>query len=378
MNEYVDFYEKNKISPVRQNIDDFSLHVKRRENLYRQLGLLKSNFEGKKILEVGPGGGYNAMATYTFKPSKYVLVEPNKTGYEELKNNFSSRSFNANVEFNNCFLEYFKNDEKFDIVLCEGLIQGLPNRKEFLGQLSNKVKKDGVLVITVADEISMFFEVLRRYLANELIKNEDNFEKQINILVQAFSTHLDTLKGMTRRHDDWCADLICDAIYNHTFSVADAIEFFKNEYFFYGASPNVFQNFRWYKALPYSTQEYNDYYLKQFNSQRHNFINSAEVYTSRNKEENLELSFTCKELISIVKSLEKQDIKYSKNDLLNSLDLISKNLKTVDENLYNSIVEVKQLIQMKDINPQIVSNLANTKSLFGRGQVFVSFINNGC
>ena len=378
MNEYVDFYEKNKISPVRQNIDDFSLHVKRRENLYRQLGLLKSNFEGKKILEVGPGGGYNAMATYTFKPSKYVLVEPNKTGYEELKNNFSSRSFNANVEFNNCFLEYFKNDEKFDIVLCEGLIQGLPNRKEFLGQLSNKVKKDGVLVITVADEISMFFEVLRRYLANELIKNEDNFEKQINILVQAFSTHLDTLKGMTRRHDDWCADLICDAIYNHTFSVADAIEFFKNEYFFYGASPNVFQDFRWYKALPYSTQEYNDYYLKQFNSQRHNFINSAEVYTSRNKEENLELSFTCKELISIVKSLEKQDIKYSKNDLLNSLDLISKNLKTVDENLYNSIVEVKQLIQMKDINPQIVSNLANTKSLFGRGQVFVSFINNGC
>jgi len=79
--------KKTKISPVRQNIDDFSLHVKRRKGLYRQLGLLPSSFEGKKILEVGPGGGYNALVTATFKPEKYVLIEPNTTGFRELKEN---------------------------------------------------------------------------------------------------------------------------------------------------------------------------------------------------------------------------------------------------------------------------------------------------
>lgn len=236
MNEYVKFYEKNNISPVRQNIDDFNQHIKRRSSLYRQLGVLPNFFKGKKVLEVGPGGGYNALATYTFEPSKYVFVEPNKTGYEELQANFSKYGFSNNVEFYNCFLESFESDETFDIVICEGLIQGLPNRDEFLSQLSNKVADGGILIITSADEISMFFEILRRYLSNELIKNEANFNQQLEILVSAFSSHLDTLKGMTRRYDDWCADLICDAIYNHTFSVSDAIEYFKEQYFLWSFS----------------------------------------------------------------------------------------------------------------------------------------------
>lgn len=373
MNEYVEFYEKNKISPVRQNIDDFSLHVKRREALYRQLGLLKSNLENKKILEVGPGGGYNAMATYTFNPSKYVFVEPNKTGYEELKENFFKKDFISNVEFHNCFLEKFESQEKFDIVICEGLIQGLPNRNEFLSSLSKKVKAGGVLIITVADEISMFFEILRRYLANELIKNEDNFEKQIDILVGAFSSHLDTLKGMTRRHDDWCADLICDAIYNHTFSIADAIKFFKKEYFFYGASPNVFQDFRWYKALPYTPNEYNEYYLNQFNSGRHNFINSLKIYNERDENLNFELSNDCKKIIIIIKSLEKGDGVYKKEDLIGLLSSISNNVKEVDNLLHVSIEEIRKIIVNNDIKVDTVASVKELKHMFGRGQTFISF-----
>ena len=374
MNEYIDFYEKNKISPVSQNIDDFSLHVKRRKGLYRQLGLLPSSFEGKKILEVGPGGGYNALVTATFKPEKYVLIEPNTTGFRELKRKFETSDINENVEFHNCLLEEFTCKEKFDVVLCEGLVQGLPNRSEFLSTLGSFVKEEGVLVITVADEISMFFEILRRYLANELLKNETDFEKQIEILVEAFSPHLDTLKGMTRRYDDWCADLLCDAIYNHTFSVADAIAFFQNEYFFYGASPNIFQDFRWYKALPCNPAEYNTYYLEQFNTQRHNFINSAKIYDKRLAKDNIALSLTCKEFINVVKSLEKRDEKYAKEDVVALLRRITDNLLGVDSSLHVSIHEVIGLMQKEAVTPNEVKNLQYFKSLFGRGQAFVSFI----
>ncbi|MBN1839383.1 MAG: class I SAM-dependent methyltransferase [Campylobacterales bacterium] len=373
MNEYVNFYEKNKISPVRQNIDDFALHVKRREGLYRQLGLLRANFEGKKVLEVGPGGGYNALVTYSFKPSKYVLVEPNSTGFQELKNNFATHGFNENVEFHNTFLEDFTCKESFDVVMCEGLIQGLPNREVFLTKLSSLVKEGGVLVITVADEISMFFEILRRYLANELIKDEKDFKKQIAILVEAFSPHLETLKGMTRRYDDWCADLLCDAIYNHTFSVADAITLFQNEYFFYGASPNVFHDFRWYKALPHNPLEYNAYYLEQFNTQRHNFINSAQTYDKCSAEKNVALSLTCKELIEVVKSLEKHDGTYAKEDAIALLKRIADNLLEVDSSLHVSIHEVIEIVQKENLTTHDVSQLCTMKPLFGRGQTFLSF-----
>lgn len=373
MNEYVNFYEKNKISPVRQNIDNFSLHVKRREALYRELGLLRANFEGKKILEVGPGGGYNALATYSFQPSTYVLVEPNSTGFQELKENFATHEFRENVEFHNSFLEDFTCKEPFDVVMCEGLIQGLPNREVFLTKLSSLVKEGGVLVITVADEISMFFEILRRYLANELIKDINDFEEQIATLVEAFSPHLETLKGMTRRYDDWCADLLCDAIYNHTFSVSDAIAFFQNEYFFYGASPNVFQDLRWYKALPSQPFAYNAYYLEQFNTQRHNFINSAKTYDKRLAEKNVALSLTCKELIGVVKSLEKNENRYTKEDVVACLKRIASNLKEVDSVLHVSIQEVIEIVQKEKLTTRDVSQLCAMKPLFGRGQTFLSF-----
>ncbi|WP_035587178.1 class I SAM-dependent methyltransferase [Hippea jasoniae] len=374
MNEYVAFYEKYKISPVRQNINNFDIHCKRREGLYRQLGLPKMLFKGKDVLEVGSGGGYNSLATYLMKPSRYVLIEPNKAGFNELLDNFNKRGFKDNVEFYNILLEDFDCKDKFDIVLCEGLIQGLSNRESFLKRLSNFVKKDGFLVITVADEISMFFEILRRYLANELIKNEKNFEGKINILVRAFTPHLDSIKGMTRKYEDWCADLICDAIYNHTFSIVDAIGFFKRDYFFYGASPNIFQDFRWYKSLPIEPTEYNEYFIKQFNSIRHNFINYLKIYREREEKENIELSMLCKRLILIVKSLEKNDNQNKKREMIEILEAISNNLKQVDKNLSLAIHEFIKLSKKENLSPDEVRDMKFLKPLFGRGQIYLSFV----
>lgn len=77
INEYLDHYIKNNISPVRQDISSTDTHVLRRKTLYRMLGLLSSSFAGKQVLEVGPGSGYNALVVAKWKPSKLVLIEPN-------------------------------------------------------------------------------------------------------------------------------------------------------------------------------------------------------------------------------------------------------------------------------------------------------------
>ena len=186
MNDYIEYYDKNKISPVKQNIDDFNKHINKRIALLRHLGIHPNLIKGKSILEVGSGGGYNSMAIYNLKPSRYTIVEPNITGYSELIKNFNKFGFNDNVHFENCLLEDFKNDEKFDIIFCEGLIPGLKDSQAFLNMLVSKLMYNGIVVFTVSDEICTFFEIVKRHIANIITKNINNFDDKINILTKIF------------------------------------------------------------------------------------------------------------------------------------------------------------------------------------------------
>ncbi len=56
-NDYLDFYGKHYISPVKQDIGNINLHYDRRKKLYRQCGIPVIAFRDADILEVGPGGG---------------------------------------------------------------------------------------------------------------------------------------------------------------------------------------------------------------------------------------------------------------------------------------------------------------------------------
>lgn len=63
-NKFIEYYGKYGISPVKQDIGEINLHYARREKLYRQLGIPCIAFEGKRILEVDPGSGYNTLAYF--------------------------------------------------------------------------------------------------------------------------------------------------------------------------------------------------------------------------------------------------------------------------------------------------------------------------
>lgn len=62
-NKFIEYYGNHEISPVKQDLSDLKAHCAKREKLYRQLGIPGIAFEGKKILEVGPGSGYNTLAS---------------------------------------------------------------------------------------------------------------------------------------------------------------------------------------------------------------------------------------------------------------------------------------------------------------------------
>lgn len=69
MNKILDFYREHKISPVHQDIQDFNYHCRRREKLYRQLGMPTQLFRNADVLEVGTGGGVQFDSVSTMELS---------------------------------------------------------------------------------------------------------------------------------------------------------------------------------------------------------------------------------------------------------------------------------------------------------------------
>lgn len=368
MNQYLKFYEKYKISPVVQDIKNFTQHIKRRTNLYRQLGVTPLAFQDKDILEIGPAGGYNSLVTYTYMPKTYTFIEPNSTGYKELKENFKDID-RGNISYNNCMLEDFNTTKKYDIIMCEGLVQGLDNKEEFISKLTTLLKPNGIFIITTADQVTMFFEIIRWNIANILIKNVHSIEKQVEILVSAFSSHLDTLKGMTRNHEDWCLDnLINDATYEHTFSINDAIELVKDEFHILGTSPNLFNNYIWYKELPTDILKYNNIFQKQFFTRWHNLIDYRFLSDDRDTQKNIQLSQHCLELINLVKNSK------DKKSIINCLVDIKENLDGDVDN--KTILSIEEVIDI--LNGELTINKINSmkyfNSAFGRGMSYISFV----
>ena len=87
-NSMLSFYRDHSVAPVRQEITDLDAHFARRRVLYQQLGIPASAFTGRRVLEIGPGTGQNALFVAAQRPSQLVLVEPNPTGGKEIDASF--------------------------------------------------------------------------------------------------------------------------------------------------------------------------------------------------------------------------------------------------------------------------------------------------
>ena len=152
LDSFIEFYGKHSISPVRQNISDLPRHFERRNNLFRQLGVLSPHLSGKRILEVGPGSGHNAIHIASLKPSVYDLVEGNPQGVVQTKSLFiSTFGSTDSICIHETLIEDFKSDQKYDLVICEGMLSGSKFPDALLQKISSFVDTSGILVITTTD-----------------------------------------------------------------------------------------------------------------------------------------------------------------------------------------------------------------------------------
>ena len=182
-NDFLNFYSKHSISPVRQDLSNKEVHYRRREKLYRQLGMPVILFKDANMLEVGPGGGYNTLAFFEWNIRHIDLVEANPKGIEDMKELFNGINKDK-YSVHACLIEEYKNNSKYDIVIAESFLQFLKNQKEVIDILKEKVVDGGVVVITCSDEVCFFIEQIKRLLAHAYVKDIDNYEKKVEILAE--------------------------------------------------------------------------------------------------------------------------------------------------------------------------------------------------
>lgn len=268
MNDQIKYYGEMNISPERQNIDDIKTHYARRAKLYRQCGVPEIAFRDAEMLEVGPGSGYNTLAYFYWNCKHIDLVETNPQGIKDMKRLFAERGIPENkYHIFDGIIEDYCTSREFDIIVAEGFLPIVDNKKEIIDKLKKLVNEKGIIIITCVDKVGFFIEVMKRLAGVSLARNISSYEEKVQYLTDVFKPQLAKLRGMSKLPEDWIKDIILSPVINNglELSLAQAIEYFQEDFEILGTSPGMFTDYSWSKDIWY---DYKKDYLEQFDRKR--------------------------------------------------------------------------------------------------------------
>ena len=142
----------------------------------------RSSVEGKKVLDVGCGGGILAEAL--------SALGANVTGIDASENTIGvakshSRSIGSDVIYIQNTIEEFISshpNEKFDVITCLEMLEHVPSPNEIIKSCSNLLKDDGNIFFSTINRNprSYLFAVIgAEYILNLLPKGTHDYEKFI-------------------------------------------------------------------------------------------------------------------------------------------------------------------------------------------------------
>jgi len=372
--DHLQFYMEHNISPVRQNIDDLSKHFDRRGSLYRYLGLPKLFFRDKDVLEVGPGSGHNSLYVSSSLPKSYDLLEPNPTGQAgitQLYSEFDTEHTSPNLIKQK--LEDFKPEQQYDVAISECWLGVSMHERQLMAKLGTFLKPDGILIITLASPIGAAVNALRRLLSDKLTWEIESMEEKTEILVQAFGSHLTTMKDMTRPHDDWVQDCMINPGFMTICPTPEMfMEGMANDFDIYNSYPRFDTDWRWYKSLYAENKLFNERYMESYYMNSHNFYDYNGLYPQRDPDKNIALEEYCLKLLSLIVEMEeKRDLGYL-NDITDIVKAIQINLAEVSSSWADGIDEFLILFQKDKLTIEDVAQMDKLKPVFGRELIYVS------
>lgn len=268
MRPYVDYYNSIKTVPVGQDLRDLDSFVFRRNYLYTTLGAPLRQFNRRSVLEFGPGGGFNAVATSFYEPDLYVFVDAARSSLVELVDKNRNGHFRAKkIEIVDSDAFDFSDKRKFDYVICEGMIAAQSKPEKILRKVSSFVGQGGVLITTTMSAASLLSEICRRLLRVKISEAAaDDFASRVRFASDIFDSHLRALGVSTRSTEDWVIDMIFHDWHNerYVFSILESAETLTDEFDFYRSSPSFVTDDRWYKKVTRGSRRSSDLLAEQY------------------------------------------------------------------------------------------------------------------
>ena len=196
-----------------------------------------------------------------------LLVDGNNSSIEALTSLFTGGSLDPQV------CSVIQSDVRnldllatglFDVVICEGVVNGQNDPSSFLKVVSTFVKPGGMLLITNVSAWGVLDAALRRLLALPSVASGELYEDQLRTACDIFQSHLWHLPT-SKPIEDWVQDAILHPLSSeYIFSSADAVAVLADEFVVTGSSPRILLDFRWHKALPENPRELNEMFCEQY------------------------------------------------------------------------------------------------------------------
>ncbi len=271
-------------------------------------------------------------------------------------------------------LREYSSTERFNFVFCEGVLSGVPDPEDVLRHTAQFVDDSGSLITTCIDDISYFADTLRRHFAQQLITPSDSLEKQVDILLPIFSQHLSRLQGMNRRYDDWIIDnLINPASMQRMISIPEAIGAIADQFDFYASSPHFVADWRWYKSVRGENRRFNEWAVKQYWENVHNFFDSSQIFPPHSKETNRKIYDLCSHAKKAIKHFEETRKSEYVKDIRLLVEEVASQVESFSDELAATFREVSSLLSRFPVDRDLLGKSEKFGSLFGRGQQYVHF-----
>jgi ubiquinone/menaquinone biosynthesis C-methylase UbiE len=366
---FLDAYKTYESVPTRQDITDLNAHFRRRDALYRTLGFVPAHLEGRQVLEFGPGSGENSIYLASLRPSTYTLVDGTQSSIQSLEKIRQQYYSDLSVELiHSDFLE-FQSTAKYDAVFCEGAIPTQAFPEPMLRHIASFVKPGGILVITTVDAVSFLSEAIRRFLARLHIGQPNLDLTHVPRLVAFFKNDLDSLKGMSRKREDWVIDQIIHPWNGPPFSMADAIATLASDYSAHGTSPRFFSDWRWYKSIHQEDDGFSTALLASYKSEVHNFLDWRFSLPATDMDSNKNLLALSRQIYDLEFAMETGKKPFESTAMVSLLEKILDECTQLHDDTRLSLGKAIQAISRK-----FLKNECDLAGWWGRGQQYLSFV----
>lgn len=378
------YYLEREISPVHYLASNLNEHLERRQSLYNMLGMPGLLFRGKRVLEIAAGSGQNSLYIAAQNPSRYVIVEPNPVALKQIEAAYASFNLQCTCpDIEPVTLENYKADETFDIVICEGWLGSSAHERALIRTIADRVASGGMMVLTALSICGWLSNLIRYALTQKLLANrEEDYDIQVKIILDAFSPHLQTISGMTRRHEDWVKDNMVNPTYLDQGLTLEMIleEVAPCGFTVFGASPDFITEWRWFKQIYNDNTRTNENTLACYEQCSHNFLDYRRTFNDREVELNRQLNALSNKLLyalSESKTKKPKELKQAYfTRITHLIKQISDNIKDLAGDLNAAIEEAIQMLQAHDLTPPALAAMQNYKYWFGRETLYFSFLRN--